>query len=101
MLSGSAHGPSHPPAARAESLSDSSRLQGGSGSGAGLVRPRLTLQPAARAGPVPVTIGRSTMGSPLVSELRAGTRTRQATSRPPRFGDWGGAGSCQSPCPWY
>lgn len=97
MLSGQARGPDHPPAARAESFSDSNRLQGGGGSGAGLVRPRLTLQPAARAGPVPVTVGRPTMGSPLVSELRAGTRTRQATSRPPRFGDGGRRGLARVP----
>lgn len=60
------------------------------------MRPQLTLQPAARAGPVRVTIRRPTMGSPLVSKLRAGTGTPLATSRPPRFGD-GGRGLARVP----
>lgn len=94
---GQCRAPGHPPAARAESFSDSDRLHGGSGSGAGLVRPRLTLQPAARAGPVPVTIRRPTIGSLLVSELRAGTGTPRAASRPPCFGAGAGRGLARVP----
>lgn len=78
-------------------FSDSGRFHGGGGSHAGLGSSLLTLQLVAGAGRVPVSGRRPTIGSPLVSELRAGTRTRQATSRPPRFGDGGGRGLVRVP----
>lgn len=83
----------HPPAARAESA-DSDRLQGGSGSGAGLVLPQLDSSARGSSRTGSRHRRRPTMGSPVVSELRAGTRTRQARlpSRLPRFGVGGVGG---------
>jgi hypothetical protein len=63
----------------------------GTGSRAGLASARLVSSVGAR---------RPTIGSPLVSELRAGTRTRQPLPPTPLWSR-GRAGSCRSPCPWY
>lgn len=60
------------------------------------MRPRLTLQPAARAGPLPVTIHRPTIGNPLVSELRAGTGTPRAPPAHPAL-EMGGRGLARVP----
>lgn len=92
----------HPPAARAES-SDSDRLHG---SGAGLVLPQLSLQPVVRAGPVPVTIVDPQWGV-LWPLSFARERGLARPGLPPAYpalelgGGVGGAGSCQSLCPWY